>query len=209
MSILNNFVNPWESSGALGSQALGTEVLEGNVLESINNTADLNPYRSYCFSEQGTLLGRFLFESPSGKVLIVGTTTLAEIRKERGTKQNTKEAETFYIKALKNKAITIADFDTQNRISSEVFSIIYTHILESHGYDLSKIYNQKISTWGVGTKYEDYNEPEKMYYANTVHINENLFKLTLNIGQTLYDFCNVGNVVNAMGAHEYEGHGVK
>ena len=33
MNILNNFVNPWESSGVLGSQALGTEVLEGNVLE--------------------------------------------------------------------------------------------------------------------------------------------------------------------------------
>ena len=33
MSILKNFVNPWESTETLGSQALGTEVLEGNVVE--------------------------------------------------------------------------------------------------------------------------------------------------------------------------------
>jgi len=34
MSILKNFVNPWESTGEFGSQALGTEVLEGNVIET-------------------------------------------------------------------------------------------------------------------------------------------------------------------------------
>ncbi len=36
MSILKNFVNPWESTGELGSQALGTEVLEGNVVDLVS-----------------------------------------------------------------------------------------------------------------------------------------------------------------------------
>ena len=39
MSILKNFVNPWESTGAFGSQALGTEVLEGNVVDNSQSDA--------------------------------------------------------------------------------------------------------------------------------------------------------------------------
>ena len=52
MSILKNFVNPWESTGELGSQALGTEALEGNVLiENVleEDSRSLNLYRAYSF----------------------------------------------------------------------------------------------------------------------------------------------------------------
>jgi hypothetical protein len=36
MNILNNFTNPWESNGAFGSKALGTEVLSNNVLSQVS-----------------------------------------------------------------------------------------------------------------------------------------------------------------------------
>jgi hypothetical protein len=45
MSILKNFVNPWESTGELGSQALGTEALEGNVLNE--NSTKVKSERTY------------------------------------------------------------------------------------------------------------------------------------------------------------------
>ena len=55
MSILNNFVNPCESSGVLGSQALGTEVLERNVLAENNMKQTLNAQNDY-FDTNGSVL---------------------------------------------------------------------------------------------------------------------------------------------------------
>ena len=67
MSILKNFVNPWESTETLGSQALGTEVLEGNVIQpkGEEKTAEIEIAIERTDLGKGNLL--LLFGSKVGK----------------------------------------------------------------------------------------------------------------------------------------------
>jgi hypothetical protein len=213
MSILKNFRNPWEDDNwVLQTDVLDKGVLENNVLSNDvlyidDNSAELDPYRSFYFNNEGVLIARITLKTRSRKVFILDKSLVTKLRKERDAIKDTKKSKSFYITALIENGKTIAIFDTKSKLPSNVFSKIYTYVLEDYGFDFSKVYNQKLSTWG--SYREDYNDPTRQHYANTIHINEELFKLTLNIEQTIFDFCIVGNLINAMGAHEYEGHGIK
>jgi hypothetical protein len=212
MSILKNFRNPWEDDNwVLQTDVLDKGVLENNVLSNDvlyidDNSAELDPYRSYYFNNEGVLIARITLKTRSRKVFILDKSLVTKLREERDAIKDTKKSKSFYINALIKSGKMIATFDKKSKLSSSIFSKIYTYILKNHDFDLSKLYNKKLSAFG--TNRENYNDPETIYYANTVHINENTFKLSLDIGQTLYDFCHVGNIVNAIGAHEYTGHGI-
>lgn len=75
MSILKNFVNPWESTGELGSQALGTEVLEGNVVEQnnqdkITSSQEIIPV-AYLFAHDSTSVSNSDLEKIKKEIVLI------------------------------------------------------------------------------------------------------------------------------------------
>lgn len=215
MSILKNFVNPWESGG-LGSQVLDTNVLSDNVLvddiiEELGS--ELNPYRGYCFDEKGELIARFKYVKPSGGVFVM----LRRVKNAFPKKENESKTDRKlrYFKYLKKHRVKMSNFYEDDMSKQTIFpassiSKIYTRILKDFSYDLTKLQNGKLSVYGSYTyRYNDANPAKGILGTTYKGIKAPAqFRITIGTGAlNLLD--TVGCTISALGTHEYEGHGIE
>ena len=108
-------------------------------------------------------------------------------------------------------------------ISAKAYSNIYTDILKQRGYDTDKLYNGKISVscgifsneghLNLNLSYNDPADPNKFPFVvtNFPLDGKGPFKISINQRhQNTHDLLGtVDNIVNAIGVHEYNGHGIK
>lgn len=223
-SILKNFKNPWEDDNwvlqtdVLDTSVLDTNVLENNVLTNLDDIieelgSELNPYRGYCFDEKGILIARFKYVKPSGGVYIV----LRSVKDVFPNKKNEskKDRHKRYFEYLRKHRVKMSDFYHKYQFDKKLFpassiSKIYTELLKDFDYDLVKLQNGKLSVYGSSDyQYNDAN-PSKGELGTTYKGLNPPAKFRITIGTSRLNLLNyVGDTINALGAHEYEGHGIK
>ncbi len=92
-------------------------------------------------------------------------------------------------------------------ISAQGYSKIYSNILEEGGYDMSKTEGGAIAVKTMDGSFNNPNTEKK--YLSTTGIGKPNFKISLNQSSvsTKIELTTVENIQNALGAHEYRGHG--
>ncbi|WP_333908747.1 RHS repeat-associated core domain-containing protein [Marinigracilibium pacificum] len=117
---------------------------------------------------------------------------------------------------LDDRSVGINDAGLKSSVASKIF----THILsQTQGVDMSKLYNGKVSIYNENNTSENYNNPEiangtanAAIYGKTRFSGKaenDVIKITVAWrGRRNNDLGTVSNVMNALGAHEFIGHGV-
>ncbi len=94
-------------------------------------------------------------------------------------------------------------------ITAEGYSNIYTHILRAGGYNTSKMAGGKVS---VKTTDDSFNDPSPtVKYLSTIGRGKPNFKISINQNSdnVKIELTTVENIQNSIGAHEFQGHGIK
>ena len=105
-----------------------------------------------------------------------------------------------------------SEFQKATDLSAKAYSNIYTNILQQSGYDMGKLEGGAISI--DNGKNDQFNNPDESTSALALtHIKSKseIFNITVHQqeGDVKKTLTTVENVVNALGAHEYTGHGIK
>ncbi|WP_299466145.1 hypothetical protein [uncultured Microscilla sp.] len=157
--------------------------------------------------------GNFLFEDnkKTDYVKVVIKKKVEDVLKNKGgidyLYDNTKGTLDEKVKLLQTCSVGI---DKLN-LSASAYGNIYTNILEKGGYDTYKLYSMSVS---VKTANDTYAKPGKSdtEIFTTLGKGER-FKITVNHKDGdafLKKYLNTtSNILNALGAHEYRGHGEK
>lgn len=186
---------------------------EGQTLKLGDKEIDLAkiPFDRY-YDEKGN----FLFEDTkkTDYVKVISTKNLEQYiaKREPGFMMK-------FIEAVKNENTTlllkvfteVAVGMQEAHLSASAYSSIYTDILEKAGYDMYKLYGMKVA---VKTPNDSYGNPGKSDTEIFTSLSKGeRFKITVN-HKDGHEFLKkylttTSNILNALGAHEYRGHGEK
>ncbi len=182
-----------------------------NPIRLIDPTG-MSPLDDY-YNRQGEFLYRDNKETDNIMIVSEKGEALASLVKDNGTDG--------YQNVLETNSVGINEAD----LSDEAASNIYTDILDKMpDVDVSKLHNEKVSVYNGKSTSEGepagVNDPERPTGpANTAvkgvtsyrgKASEGTIKVTVNFtGQRNSKLGTVSNVQNALGVHEYQGHGVK
>ncbi len=153
--------------------------------------------------------GNYLFDDDkkTDAVKIVSKAKLEAALKNKGGLEylydETKGSVQEKLKILQQCAVGLQEAD----LSARAYSRVYTDILEKAGYDMLDVKGEAVS---VRKGKDQYNNPSDRPYAST-SVNGAPFRMSVNqeSDDAKTELTTVANIVNALGAHEYTGHGMK
>ena len=111
-----------------------------------------------------------------------------------------------------NRNISLKDnkFIENTKLTAGAYSNIYTHILEESGYNTKMLIGNAVSVRTDDEKFNNPSEKKDLFISTTVFSDKKEFKVSINQSDEILPgiLSTVENVQNALGEHEFKGHGI-